>query len=433
MFFYNNCYINFDIILSDNSISMKRIIEKFIDYITNLKNELKVFYYLFKKENVFRYFLIIFFLMIISGILFIFLEYDQLIAANGNNNLSFFNKIITAMYWAIVTIATCGYGDITPSTPAGRILVIIVLYLSVAAVSLFTANLASALTTKKMMERRGIMNLGELKDHFIICGWKNSMNQILSEILFHNPKLNLKKIIIIANVEPDTIELFYQQYPEFQQIIILRGEHYNETLLKKANIQKANKVLILADESTPSSPTEVDSKSVMTAMTIYSISNNIKVSAELLDIKFEKYLKSAHVEEIIYTNEYNKVLIANSFTQIGITKIINNLLNANMPGYIATEKIPHSYVGKCFSDLRNYFKDHKNSILIGLLENVGGYIQRKKEAIREAQKTADVKKLINNLKAAKNMENNLPNINPDDSYIIPFNSMAVLIEREKNL
>ncbi|MGA2141588.1 MAG: NAD-binding protein, partial [Brevinematales bacterium] len=289
----------------------------------------------------------------------------------------------------------------------------------------------SALTTKKLMERRGIMNMKELSDHYVICGWKNAMNQILSEIVYQNPMLNLKKIIIIANIEPEDIELFYQQYPDYQQITIIRGEHYNEALLKKANVQKANRVIILSDESTSSTPSEADSKTVMAAMAINSISNNIKVSAEIMDKKFEKYLLSAHVEEIIYTNEYNKVLIANSLTQVGITKIINNLLNAQVPGFITTSKIPSSYIGRSFSDLREHYKGKSKALLIGLLENVGNYIQRKKEAIREAQKTADITKLISNLNSAKKMENYMPNINPDDDYKIPYNSMAVLIEREK--
>ncbi len=154
--------------------------------------------------------------------------------------------------------------------------------------------------------------------------------------------------------------------------------------------------------------------------------------AELIDTKFERFLKSYHVEEIIYTNEYNKVLIANSFTQVGITKIINNFLNASLPGFIKTEKIPSTFVGKPFLSLKDYFKSKNNSILIGLLENVGSYLERKKEAIREAQKTADINKLINNLQGAKNMENNLPNINPGDNYPIPYNSMAILIARERN-
>jgi len=411
---------------------MKKILESISDTFLNISNEIRIFYYLFKKENVFKYFLGIFLLMLVASGLFIILEHERIISTHIKGTTpSFIEQIIAVMYWAIVTISTCGYGDITPYTSAGKVLVIVVLYLSIGTVSLFTANLASALTTKKMMERRGIMNPGKLKNHFVICGWKKSMNQILSEILFHNPKLDLKKVIIIANIEPDAIELFYQQYPEYQKIIILRGEHYNETLLRKANVQHAFKVMILADESASSSSTEIDSKTIMTAITISNISKNVKMCAELINTKFERFLKSYHVEEIIYTNEYNKVLIANSFTQVGITKIINNFLNANLPGFIKTEKIPADFIGKPFLTLKDYFKSKNNSIVIGVLENVGSYLERKKEAIREAQKTADISKLINNLQSAKRMENNLPNINPDDNYLIPYNSMAILITREK--
>jgi voltage-gated potassium channel len=322
-------------------------------YFTTTYHEMKTLFFLFKKEKVFRYFLIIVVLMVVSGFIFMWLEYDRVLAANPNvRHISFIDKTVTVWYWAIVTIATCGYGDITPGTTAGRIMVIVVLFISVAAVSMFTANLASALTTKKMMERRGVMDLSGYSEHFVICGWKQAMDMMLDEIKRNNARLNLKKVIIIANIEPDLIEVFQQQFPAYQEINILRGEYYNEALLRKANIMEASEVFILADESVPgASRTEVDSKTVMTAMTIRTISRDVRICAELLDAKFERYLNTAHVDDIIYTNEYSKVLIANSFSRIGVSKVVNDLLNTDTPAFITTERIPDSFVGKKFVDL----------------------------------------------------------------------------------
>jgi Trk K+ transport system NAD-binding subunit len=258
------------------------------------------------------------------------------------------------------------------------------------------------------------------------------MDKILSEIISNNPKINLNKIIIIANIEADTIELFKQQYPDYDKVVIIRGEHYNETLLRKANIVGAQKVLIISDESNISATsTEIDSKTIMTAMTIRTISMTVKICAELMDVKFEKYLQSAHVDDIIFTSEYSKVLIANSITGVGITKVINDLLNVNSPSFISTMEIPVNFLNKKFSDLKEHLKGN-NLTLIGLLENVGGYIERKNESVREAQKTADVSMLIANLKTAKRLENNLPNISPDDDYLIPKHSMAILVGRKKD-
>jgi voltage-gated potassium channel len=408
--------------------------EKAYSTVESVTGELKTLFFLFRREKVFYYFLLIVVLMLISSLFFLHLEYNQIIGAYPvPATATLIDKWVTAMYWAIVTIATCGYGDITPATTAGRFLVIVVLFLSVATVSMFTANLASALTTKKMMERRGVMDLSDYRNHFVLCGWKQAMDKMLEEIIYNNPKLDLKKIIIIANIEPDTLEVFHQQFPAYQKVIILRGEHYSEALLRKANVAGAAQVFILADESSPAvSKTETDSKTVMAAMAIRTLSRDVHVCAELLDVKFEKYLQTAHVEDIIYTSEYSKVLIANSFSQLGIAKVVNDLLNAHTPAFIMTEKIPVSFIGKSFGDLRDYYRQESRAILIGLVENVGSIFARKQEAIREAQKTADIGKLVENLKNAKRLENNRPHINPEDAYPVPLNALAVLV-RTRNV
>ncbi|NTV52934.1 MAG: hypothetical protein HGA76_07990 [Candidatus Firestonebacteria bacterium] len=394
----------------------------------------KTLFFLFRREKVFHYFLLIILLMLVSGLLFLGLENARILAAHPVPGVaSGWDKLVTSMYWAIVTIATCGYGDITPITTSGRLLVIVVLFMSVATVSMFTANLASALTTKKMMERRGVMDLSNTRNHYILCGWKQAMDKMLDEIIYNNPKLDLRKIIILANIEPDTIEIFHQQFPAYQKVIILRGEHYHEALLRKANVAEAAQVLILADESAPgASRTETDSKTVMTAMTVRTLARDVRICAELLDVNFEKYLRTAHVEDIIYTSEYSKVLIANAFTQVGMAKVVNDLLNAHTASFIATEKIPGSYIGRTFADLREHYRSDSRSILIGLLENVGSLFERKQEAIREAQKTADVGKLVENLKNAKRLENNRPNINPQDGYPVPANALAVLVRTRRS-
>ena len=44
--------------------------------------------------------------------------------------------MITAFYWAVITMATTGYGDVTPKTEVGRIVAMVA---SVAGISTFTA------------------------------------------------------------------------------------------------------------------------------------------------------------------------------------------------------------------------------------------------------------------------------------------------------
>jgi voltage-gated potassium channel len=65
-----------------------------------------------------------------------------------------FDSIPTAMWWGIATFTTVGYGDITPVTPAGRLLGGVVAILGIAMFAI-PAGLLGAAFTEEMQRRRG--------------------------------------------------------------------------------------------------------------------------------------------------------------------------------------------------------------------------------------------------------------------------------------
>lgn len=77
-------------------------------------------------------------LIILSGIAFSWVEY-QGISIQG---------IFQGMWWAITTVTTVGYGDISPRSYMGRILAVAVMIIGIAFVSILTANIASYFVEK---------------------------------------------------------------------------------------------------------------------------------------------------------------------------------------------------------------------------------------------------------------------------------------------
>lgn len=49
----------------------------------------------------------------------------------------------TALWWAIVTCTTVGYGDHSPVTPAGQGIAVVLMLVGIALLSIITANIAS--------------------------------------------------------------------------------------------------------------------------------------------------------------------------------------------------------------------------------------------------------------------------------------------------
>ena len=60
-----------------------------------------------------------------------------------------FNDILTSMYWAIVTLTTVGYGDLSPQTPLGKLLASLVMVIGYAIIAVPTGIVTSELTAAR--------------------------------------------------------------------------------------------------------------------------------------------------------------------------------------------------------------------------------------------------------------------------------------------
>ncbi len=343
-----------------------------------------------------------------------------------SDNSSNIRSFEDSLWWTFVTSTTVGYGDYYPVSTAGRITGILLMFFGVSLVGVVTGNIASFLVDKQLKEDRGLKSI-KLKNHFIICGWKRDMGKVLKEVIEKNNKFLASEIVLINTAGPEEIEILKAE-PELSGINYIHGDYIDEAVLKKANLKYAKKILIVADRLVKGSVQEVDSRTVMTIITVKSISKTIYTTAELLDSKFERYLITANCDEIILSTDYNRSLIANASTGSGISHVINELLSVDASSSMTTVDPPGKFIGKKYSDLSDYYNSKDSTILIGLLENTGNFYRRKMEAIEEAQKTPDISTLVDNLKTVKNLSANKPVINPSSDYIIEKYTRAIIIE-----
>ncbi len=354
------------------------------------------------------------------------IENGQKVEDSGNS--SNLRSVQDVVWWIFVTTSTTGYGDFFPKTPIARVIAVFVMFFGIVLAGVSTGNIASYLIEKQLKEGRGLNEL-KLKNHFIICGWKREMSEVLENVLEKNKSYRASEIVLINTASPEQIENLKAD-KRYADINFVSGDYIDERVLNRANLKEAKKVLMLADRMVEGSVQEVDSRTVMAILTIKSISKTVYIAAELLDAKFESYLLS-NCDEIILSSEYNRTLIANASAGTGISHVIAELLNVKSETAINTLELPKEFIGKKYSELSEFLVKKDKSILIGILENTGNFFTRKKEAIKAAQKTPDISKLVDNLKVVKSLAANLPIINPDSDYILKPYSRAIIIEGRK--
>lgn len=331
------------------------------------------------------------------------------------------------LWWAIVTLTTTGYGDKYPITTGGRLFAGVAMVLGMGVVAIVTAKIATVMVARRIKEGRGLTDANGLSGHLVMLGFRPDMAQLIEEVLRINPDLPSRGLLLVNLAEELAIEELRTRFPGLHY---LRGDIVDALTLQRANLARAAKVIIMADVSTARSDAEIDARTVMANLTVKTLAPEAYTAAEVLDAKYIEHLRMGGCDEVIQSREYSRSLLVGAAVAAGVTHVMHELLEfADLRGLL-TEPVPPEFVGRSYGELFGALKAD-GQLLIGLLQNTGRSLQIKRDALREAQKTANVHTLVENLRRVKEMEPNKPLLCPPDDTRIPPHCLAVVIGRPR--
>lgn len=275
------------------------------------------------------------------------------------------HSVWDGLWWAVVTIATVGYGDRFPVSVGGRLVGFVLIFFGVGLMSLFTATIASIFVEKKIKEGRGLETI-KVKDHVIICGWNQHTQEVLAGLTTYGP-MEETPIVLINELSVDDVESLRQKYHDFN-LKFLRGDYVREDVLLRANILRAHFVLIMADTSGGHPHDRADERTTLAALTIKYLAPKVKTVAELLDGENRQHLKRANVDEIVVRGEHVGSLLATAIKSPGLPRLISGMLSIGDTNKFWRVDIPKSFIGETFLELSHYFRDKQHAILIGFLK-----------------------------------------------------------------
>jgi len=137
--------------------------------------------------------------------------------------------MIDSFYATVVTLSTIGYGDITPCSNLGKVLIALFILCGVATVayivSMVTARIIEGtlqdILKRKKMER----DIEKLENHIIICGCGTIGRHVMDELV----KTKTQFVLVAAEVDTASAG----------DILFLKGDPSSDQALLKAGIMKA--------------------------------------------------------------------------------------------------------------------------------------------------------------------------------------------------
>ena len=167
-------------------------------------------------------------------------------------------NLSTALYFAVVTMSTVGYGDIVPKTADARFFVIsvIILGITVFATSI-SAVIVPAVTGRMQRLMKGESKRMARKNHYIIVGDTPLARNTCRELLARHLSVT---VIVASPVGPD----------EFAHADVIVGDPSDAETLQRAGVLQAAAVLALRAD---------DSENAFTILAVKELSGDIRTVA----------------------------------------------------------------------------------------------------------------------------------------------------------
>ncbi|SMF83737.1 potassium channel family protein [Pseudobacteriovorax antillogorgiicola] len=261
-----------------------------------------------------------------------------------------------ALWWAIVSMTTVGYGDLYPTTSLSRFLVgIPTMFFGCALVAQVLGSMADHIIKTESRKRRGLKTL-RCKDHIIIIRLPSltKVVQLVNEIRA-DESTGKTPIVLIDDR--------FEELPEDLSnlgVSFVRGNAEEPAVLNRANYENARQIIILAD---PDEPRLSDLRSLAIILSVEAKAGHVVTIAEVLQPEKVTVFKEAGCDSVLCVSDLSSQMIAQEIQDPGLGHVMQELTSNRSGKQLYMIPIPQQY--KIYQDVEDWLKP-KDALLIGL-------------------------------------------------------------------
>lgn len=301
-------------------------------------------------------------LIILGGAIAIYL-------LEGSQNKNF-SSLSDSLWWSFFTLVSGEPIGGEAKTDAGRIVTLMVILGGMTMFAVFTGVVSAVMVQKlKTVLEVKYLELDELRDHIIICGWNRGGHLIIEELQAAPDTRNSPIVVVAEFTETPEQEL---KRLNRSHLYFYTGDYTIIDVLESVGIHHASRAILLADATHPRSDQDRDARTVLAALTIEKLHPGIYTCAQLLDRKNNVQLRAAGVEDVIIADELASHLIATSARNQGSLEVLAELLTVQVGNQFYKISLPQQWEGISFWEAAQRLKDQFDTILVAVERRTNG-------------------------------------------------------------
>lgn len=337
-----------------------------------------------------------------------------------------FGTLGEALYFCWISMATVGYGDYTAHSAAGRIIVMVLVFVHIIIMALLSAGVASMLVARRLKEGKGLEKV-RMENHLVICGWNSNGNRLLQHLERAEEKTSAA---LVNDLPEEELAAVISNHPTLELRWVL-GDYTQESVLERANARHARGAVILADYTLHDAD-KSDERAILATLALKELHSELMVAAEILNESSRSHLRRARADEVIVAGENDPFFLVASTLTPGLSRIVRNALMPDTETDFIVRDIPRQFIGKTFGELLRHVYDERGDILLGIITHEPGMSL---DQVLSDDYTVIDKFIEEKFKRAKLGGGRLsgfhPHLNPPASFIIGERDKAVVLTRAK--
>jgi len=257
-----------------------------------------------------------------------------------------------SIYMTVITLATIGYGETNPLTPAGRIFTMLLIMIGVGALTYgltaATAFVVEGTLTDMIGRRRMDVEIHKLNDHIILCGLGETGRHIAQEFL------KIQVPFIVIEKDGDRIK----QMEKIGRFLYIEGDAASDETLLKAQIKTAKGLVTALTQ---------DRDNVFVILTARGLKQDLRIVSRVIEEESRVKLVKAGADETVSTNFIGGLRMASVMIRPTVVSFLDKMLRASGDDVrVAEAKIPpgSGVVGQSLREARIYEKT--GLIVIGI-------------------------------------------------------------------
>lgn len=236
------------------------------------------------------------------------------------------SSVFDGIWWALVTITTVGFGDITPITPLGRVVGGLLMIAGMLTLAMFAGFVGSSLVHAMLNVREEQFRMGDYVNHIVVLGYDNSSEYLLG--LFGTEfDMDETRIVVFEDQERP------RELPP--SVLWVQGDPTKQSELDKVRLTHARAAVVVGLRHV--TPQVADARAILTTFTIRAYLREkeamtadrlrpLYVVTEILDAENVDHARTAGADEVVETRRVGFSMIAHTVRYHGTADAMSRLL-----------------------------------------------------------------------------------------------------------